>query len=55
MEGYWQSLSIDWIEGGIPINENSLIKPEKIPTNKRYFQKLHHKVQKLLKKISKVN
>jgi len=47
---YWQALSVEWIESGIPIIESTKNKLEKIPNDKGYSQKLRHKVQKLLNK-----
>ena len=46
---YWQSLSIGWIEDGLPIKQSTLQMMEAIPNDKGYTQKLRHRVIKLLK------
>nr|WP_319492955.1 hypothetical protein [uncultured Desulfobacter sp.] len=49
---YWQSLSVEWIESGIPITETILKKLEEISNDKGYSQKLRHKVKRLRKNES---
>ena len=49
MKDYWQSLSIEWIENGLPMTEDIMKKLEIIPNDKGYSQKLRHIVKKLLK------
>jgi hypothetical protein len=46
---YWQSLSVEWLESGLPIKAKTKEKLEKIFSHKKYSQRLRHKVQKLLK------
>lgn len=53
LKEYWQSLSVEWIEGGIPINEETKTKLKKIPDDKGYSQKFRHRVSKLMNKLKR--
>jgi len=48
---YWASLAVDWLEQGIPINENIVNAVNLMVEEKRTSQKTRHRAFGLVKKI----